>query len=657
MDFNLNTNIAQLPFNLFHQLSVCLEKNDLWQNLFTTDQEDSAYVPEADVGASLLRLLGNRGETVKSLIQQLQLKAKIYGPLMDKPQLILHRKFLQMRSFGPKREQVVVSIVADGKQLKLECKATGFPTPQFQWMEEDNPMDGATSSCLAILRFARPLLPSRNEKDKRLQVRVHGEERLQVPRVEFDRAERSVVRLLPRARTKTFSSEVISDVVDLTKYLPDPAFSCESCSQNKMAEIYKMMNNCDLNGDPKPRPNNVQMQMETMTEEIVATDKVALIISNRTYAPNMGNLITPHCDAETLAQCLIDLKFKTVTLGDLNLEELKFIVKEYQKLLGDGVYAVFYFVGHGFEANGQCYLIPIGAPAENYGPEDCLSMDWVLSMFHGYTPALNLILLDICRKFLPNNLDAFTAYAERFRRDFKVNRNTIYGYATSGGVGAYEVRGETNGVFMSYLKHRIDQQLPVADMLQKVFRDISKDKKVREFQIPELRTNLTKPRSLLDPLVFQGHTTSYHKHTIYWQLIHELPNPVRLSFAELSLQVTMWFDFCGHFTNKVYVFSSVGDLRVDAENDDQTPAPSPNALAHVAHLVFADFLDATSPKVFADDEEGISLCVMLSNLQKIRSELKCTVELRHRDRIAEVVASKEAALGHVLITRLTDVCT
>jgi mucosa-associated lymphoid tissue lymphoma translocation protein 1 len=136
-------------------------------------------------------------------------------------------------------------------------------------------------------------------------------------------------------------------------------------------------------------------------EDLVATDKVALIISNRTYAPHMSNLITPHCDAATLAQALIDLKFKTVTLGDLTLEELKFIVKEYKKLLGVGVYAVFYFVGHGFEANGQCYLLPIGASADNYGPEDCLSMDWVLSMFRDQEPALNLILLDICRTFSP----------------------------------------------------------------------------------------------------------------------------------------------------------------------------------------------------------------------------------------------------------------
>ena len=89
-------------------------------------------------------------------------------------------------------------------------------------------------------------------------------------------------------------------------------------------------------------------------ETLFAADKVALIIrlqhapklilssnkliSNRAYAPLMENLITPHCDAETLATSLQKLDFKTVTLGDLTLTEMTFIVNEYRKLLGEGVY-------------------------------------------------------------------------------------------------------------------------------------------------------------------------------------------------------------------------------------------------------------------------------------------------------------------------------
>lgn len=70
-------------------------------------------------------------------------------------------------------------------------------------------------------------------------------------------------------------------------------------------------------------------------------------------------------------------------------------------------------------------------------------------------------------------MDTFTAYAEQYRKEVKICRNTVYGYATSGGVGAYEVKGEINGVFMKYLKNRIQNHLPVIDMLNKVFRGTS----------------------------------------------------------------------------------------------------------------------------------------------------------------------------------------
>ena len=39
--------------------------------------------------------------------------------------------------------------------------------------------------------------------------------------------------------------------------------------------------------------------------------------------------------------------------------------------------AVFYFVGHGFEVNGQCYLLGVDAPADAHQPQHAMSMDWV----------------------------------------------------------------------------------------------------------------------------------------------------------------------------------------------------------------------------------------------------------------------------------------
>ena len=108
-----------------------------------------------------------------------------------------------------------------------------------------------------------------------------------------------------------------------------------------MDRIYnKLVNGINNDGSNNAPEASAEPMLDTMdcTTAVVASDKVALIISNRTYAPNMSNLITPHCDAETLAEILQQMKFKTVTLGDLKLEEMRFIIKEYRKLLGEGVY-------------------------------------------------------------------------------------------------------------------------------------------------------------------------------------------------------------------------------------------------------------------------------------------------------------------------------
>lgn len=47
---------------------------------------------------------------------------------------------------------------------------------------------------------------------------------------------------------------------------------------------------------------------------------------------------------------------------------------------------------------------------------------------------------------------------------------------------------------------------------------------------------------------------------VHCRLIAELPDPAHIRFEEHGLQVTVWYDFAGHFTNKVYIFSSVDQL-------------------------------------------------------------------------------------------------
>ena len=113
--------------------------------------------------------------------------------------------------------------------------------------------------------------------------------------------------------------------------------------------------------------------------------------------------------------------------------------------------------------------------------------------------------------------------------------------------------------------------------------------------------------------------------------------------------MTVWFDFCGHFTNKVYVFSSVGDMR--EEEEDEGP-PSEHARSFLAYLKFDEAVETAKPKVFSDEEEGESICILMSNLQRLKGEVQCTIELRAKQDIENTIAKQETNLGHVLITRL-----
>ncbi|RCN38716.1 caspase domain protein [Ancylostoma caninum] len=633
---SLDTNLADLSLKTTQLLSNCLTSGDLWLKIVDTNRNNIYYMSEDEVerigreanpGESVLRAWSNRGQSVRDLLVRLQTLSKRHGAAMDQAQLILSRKFKPVR--WAKTDEIVASIVGDNSVVRLQCKAVGFPCPVYHWYKDEELMENASGCTVDVVRC---------KCSSELIFRCVVSNEIEDGHVYSE---------FYRKPGKEYSSRITSQTISLAPFVGEE-YRCENCRNGNLESLREIMASMNNSSDEKA---TVPPAPERDDGQLVAADKVALIISNCMYQ-HLPKLVTPHCDAETLATALQDLKYKTVTLADLTLAEMKFVIKEYKKLLGNGVYAVFYFVGHGFEVNGQCYLLPVEAPSEAHKPEHCLSMDLVLHELSDHNPALNLLLLDVCRKFIPFEfISAFVEYAEPFKIKHRPNRNTVYGYSTSGGVGAYEIKGEMNGVFMKYLKTHLHQPVSVIQMINDTLRDIEGDEKVCDVQVPELRSTLTRPRSLTDPLVWDGHTVSFDHHTIHWRLMHELPNPVHVRFDELALTVTIWFDFCGHFTNKVYVFSSVGDLVDDTTEEFEDRRLSEKALSHIAYLSFPPELDASKERLVSDDDEGVSLCLLLSHLQRSKGELRCTILLRSTlDQ--EVVATREVGIGHVLITRI-----
>ncbi|KAI1717616.1 mucosa associated lymphoid tissue lymphoma translocation protein 1, isoform b [Ditylenchus destructor] len=211
MEFSLETNLLDLPYRILSLLAQSMDSDETWPKLFNDDRDSSYYLSPEDVerfrrmrepGAHLLRHLGHRGQTVKGLLTRLHALAKIYGTQMDKPQLLLRRKFCAVIWSRP--EQVLVSEMDGGNELRLQCKATGFPTPHYQWIEGDQEIEGEGTSCLFIRRC--PCTARSNTF------------RCKVWNIVEECHEWSAFY---RSPGKDFQSELISDYVDLEPYVSD----------------------------------------------------------------------------------------------------------------------------------------------------------------------------------------------------------------------------------------------------------------------------------------------------------------------------------------------------------------------------------------------------------------------------------------------------
>ncbi|XP_054244071.1 mucosa-associated lymphoid tissue lymphoma translocation protein 1-like [Indicator indicator] len=230
------------------------------------------------------------------------------------------------------------------------------------------------------------------------------------------------------------------------------------------------------------------------SEKFFATGKVALLVGNNRYRHH-PSLMAPVRDVFELRLLLEQLSFQVVSLLDLNKAEMVAAVSQFLQLLGKGVYAVFYYAGHGYEHLGRNYMVPVDAP-QPYTPENCISVQRILQKMQQQETALNLILLDTCRKWY-NPGGALSQV-----QPLQPWGNTVYGYATSEDAEAYELQdGElSSGIFMKYLKKHILQEKKVTRMLEDVLEAVGQDPLVAGRQVMEIKHTLKEPRTLTDPL-------------------------------------------------------------------------------------------------------------------------------------------------------------
>ena len=113
--------------------------------------------------------------------------------------------------------------------------------------------------------------------------------------------------------------------------------------------------------------------------------QIALCIGNDNYQFDcLNKLKCAVNDSQAIAEKLSMLNFEVYSLSNVNREQLFSAVSDFAKKLSNYDVALFYFAGHGFECNGDNYLMPIDTGSLEKG-----AIEWMATPLTYVIDALN----------------------------------------------------------------------------------------------------------------------------------------------------------------------------------------------------------------------------------------------------------------------------
>ena len=181
-------------------------------------------------------------------------------------------------------------------------------------------------------------------------------------------------------------------------------------------------------------------------QQALAETRLALVIGNGKYGPEVGALINPPNDANLMAERLTGLGFKVTKLVDGDQKAMKRAISAFgQQLSAAGADAVglFFYAGHGIQVGGANYLIPVGAAigAEADVDLEAVSAEAVLKQMEFAGARVNIVILDACRN---NPLPRSMRSASRGLARMDAPTGSFIGYSTAPGNVAADGDGKNS---------------------------------------------------------------------------------------------------------------------------------------------------------------------------------------------------------------------
>jgi WD40 repeat protein len=229
------------------------------------------------------------------------------------------------------------------------------------------------------------------------------------------------------------------------------------------------------------------------TSEVTSTapsaqKRLALVIGNGSYTGSF--LANPENDARAMKNVLVQYGFDVLEYENLTQAQMKKAMDEFGNRLKNYDVGLFFYAGHGIQAKGYNYLIPVDADlkSEEQVEYDCVQADRILALMEASGTDVNIIILDACRNN-PFERSWTRSSSGKGLAFMNAPKGSLIAYATAPGSTASDGSGN-NGLYTSALLESI--KIPKINILQ-VFQNVRVivSDKSEGRQVPWESTSLT----------------------------------------------------------------------------------------------------------------------------------------------------------------------
>ena len=203
-----------------------------------------------------------------------------------------------------------------------------------------------------------------------------------------------------------------------------------------------------------------------------AEKRVALVVGNAAYKEQP--LRNPVNDARAVAGALREAGFEVMLRENASKQALERAIADFGERLGPEAVGLFYYAGHGIQARGQNYLVPVDAQiaSEARVRIEAVDADLAIEQMAAAGTRVSLVVLDACRN---NPFERrFRSGAEGGLAQLRAPAGTLIAYATAPGKVAVDGEG-ANSVYTGALVQALRQPgLAVEDVFKQVRVQVSR---------------------------------------------------------------------------------------------------------------------------------------------------------------------------------------